>query len=212
MIEQELKDIWRNSSETERIRFDLSKLLIEMDQKMKHINKAILRRDRLEIGAAIFAIFMYGYLTYEIPFIVSKIAGILVIGALIYIIYKLRSNRKNKIAPNVVSTFREQLIAQKTFLKKQAEMLNSVLYWYVLPPFLTILLFIVGLGDPEAHNWSSKLTEILPMTMKSKIIFIVFMTLFNIFVVWLNKRAVAKTLTPLIERVERAQLQLDAEE
>ena len=53
MLEQELKEIWKNSSQKEKIKFETSRLLIDLKSKMDHIEKAIHRRDRTEIAASI---------------------------------------------------------------------------------------------------------------------------------------------------------------
>jgi hypothetical protein len=211
MLEQNLKDIWRNSSQIEKIKFDLSRLVIDLNAKMNKIDKAIRTRDIREIGASVIGIIMFGYFAIEVPFPVSKIACVLTIGWFIYIIFKLRKNRKIKIAIDMSTPFNEQLDSQRKNMVQEAKLLNSVLYWYVLPPFIMNILFVVGIGNPADYSWSPMILDMLPTTTNDKISILIFIALFNVFVVWLNKRAVRKSINPIIKDIETVQIQLQSE-
>ena len=211
MLEQELKEIWRGSSRAEQVKFDLSKLLIELNTTMKQMEKNILARDRRETVASLIGIPIFGYFAYAIPFPVTKIACILAIAIFCYIIYKLRSVRKQMPIPNMSLSFREQLEHRKEYILKQKKLLDQALYWYVLPPYLMNILFIIGLGDPEAYNWSSNLVEYLPFLFIEKLRLIIFLTIFYAWIVWLNRRAAKKAFPPVIADIEKVQRQLAME-
>jgi hypothetical protein len=208
MLEEELKEIWRGSSRADQVKFDLSKLLIELNATMKQVEKNIRARDRRETVASLIGIPIFGYFAYAIPFPVTKIACILAIAIFCYIIYKLRSVRKQMPVPNMSLSFREQLAHQKEYMIKQKKLLDQVLYWYVLPPYLMNIVFIFGLGDPEAYNWSSNLIAYLPIAFIEKIRIIIFLTIFYGWIVWLNRRAARKAFPPVIAEIERVQQQL----
>ena len=210
MIEEELRNIWKNAPETEKIKFDLSKLLIELNNKMNHIEKAIVARDRREIIASVVGIFWFSYFAYEIPFPITKIACVLIVFYFVYVIYKLRSVRKKSSSDhlNMSLSFREQLQQQKIFMTQQKNLLNSVLYWYVLPPFLMNILFIIGLGDPAIYNWEPMLIDLIPIQLHEKIRTIIILMIFYGYIVWLNRRAARIRYQPMIEDIERAQQQL----
>ncbi len=211
MVEQELKEIWRNSSQMENIKFDLSRLLMEFHKKAANLDKVIRKRDMREIGASVFGIILFGYFAYELPFWVSKVGCSLSIGWFVYIVYKFRNNRKTKLQVDLTLPFKVQLERQQKNIKQEAHFLNSVFYWYVLPPFIANLIIIFGAGDPSLYDWNPRL-DLLPITLESKITMICFLALFSGFVVWLNKRAVKKTLNPIIDEINRIQEQLDNEE
>ncbi len=212
MVEQELKDIWRNSSQVEKIKFDLSRLLIDLNNKATNLNKVIKKRDRREIIASVLASLLFMYLAYAVPFVIARIGCVLAIGAFTYLIFKLRNNRLLKKPIDLTLSFKDQLARQKQNMEQEARLLNNVFYWYILPPYIAQVVFIFGIGDPSAIGWDSSLLDHLPVTMAGKFRFITIISLFNIFVVWLNKRAVKKNIMPIIEEIDRLQQQLEKED
>ncbi|GAB5526181.1 MAG: hypothetical protein Roseis2KO_40530 [Roseivirga sp.] len=212
MLEQELKNIWKNSSQVEQIKFDLSRLVIDLDSKMKRIEKAIRSRDLREIGAALIVVPLFGYLAYEVPYPITRAAAILTILWAFFVIYKFRSVQKKRIKEDLSLSFRQQLANQKSNMMDQHRLIDTVLYWYVLPPFILNMLFVWSLGYPSDIEWSGNLINHLPMDTNNKIGFTIALAIFNAFVVWLNKRAVKKTLNPLIADIERVEQQLQNEE
>lgn len=212
MIEQELKNIWRNSSQVEKIKFDLSRLLIDLNDKATHLNNVIRKRDRREIIASAIGAIMFIYFAYEIPFIITKIGCLLSVSWFIYLVFKLRDNRRLKRPTDLTLPFKEQLENQRQNMEQEARLLNSVLYWYVLPPFIANIVFIFGVGDPTAFGWEPQLIDFIPVTMASKFSMIGFIALFSTFIVWLNKRAVKKTLNPIIQDIDRVQQQLETDQ
>ena len=212
MLEQELKDIWKNSSQVDKIKFDLSRLMIDLNRKLNEIERNIRSRDRRESGAAIVGVLIFAYFGYVIPFPITKIACILAIAWSVYVIYKLKSVQKYKRPVDISLSFREQLENQRIHISQQVKLLNSVLYWYVLPPFIMNIIFIMGLGDPQEYDWAPRLVHLIPVTLKAKLSMLGFIAAFNVFIVWLNKYTVRKTLKPLIKDIERVQHQLETEE
>jgi hypothetical protein len=211
MLEQNLKDIWKNSSRIEKIKFDLSRLVLDLNGKMKSIEKAIRTRDIREIGASVFGVLLFGYFAIEIPFPITKIASVLTIGWFIYIIFKLKKNKNTKVPIDMSASFNDQLDQQKNNMVQEAKLLNSVLYWYVLPPFILNIIFILGIGNPLDYNWSSWAMDVLPVELNDKVRLLTLIGLFNVFVVWLNKRAVKKSITPIIKEIETVQSQLQSD-
>ncbi|MFY0592971.1 hypothetical protein [Roseivirga sp.] len=209
MVEQELKNIWRNSSQMERITFDISRLLSDLNKRAKRLDQVIKNRDRREIAASIFGIAMFSYFAFAIPFLVTKIGAVLSVAWFVYIIFKFRHNRKTKAPVDLTLPYKEQLHRQRKNMEQEAAFLNSVLYWYVLPPLLANLIFIYGIGDPAVYDWDPGFFDFMPFTMKGKLSMSISVTLFSAFVVWLNKRAVKKTLTPIIEEINRIETQLE---
>jgi len=209
MLEQELKSIWKSSADADKIKFDLSRLMIDLKHKMDGLNKGIQNRDKREIAASIFGMLLFGYMATQIPFPITKAACIMTIGWFGYVIYRLRNAQKHKVTEDLSLSFKEQLVNQKKYMTHQGQLLDSVLYWYVLPPFILNVVFIMGLGDAAAYDWTPRFENILPETMNDKLRMLGFIALFNGFVVWLNKRAVKKQIKPAIQEIERVQLQLE---
>ncbi|OUS00971.1 hypothetical protein A9Q86_09495 [Flavobacteriales bacterium 33_180_T64] len=220
MLEQELKEIWKHSSETKKIKFETPQLLIDLNDKMKHIENSIKRRDITEIAASLFGMLIFGYFAYEIPFTLTKIACVLNILWFAYLIFKLKNNKRQKQLNDLNLPIHEQLDNQNKNMQTEAKLLNTVLYWYVLPPLFVNILFIFGFGDPIAYDWSPLIIETLsdknllhwlPISLKMKIIYISGALIFNVFVIWINKRTVIKRINPIIRDIERIQDQLKNE-
>lgn len=212
MFEQELRDIWKNSSEAERIKFDLSQLIMDLNKKMNQIEKDIRKRDRREIIASIIGIIMAMYLAYVVPFPISKAASLLCAIWFGYVIYKLRSTKKSAIPEDLTLPFRRQLEDQKANIQQQAQLLDTVLYWYVLPPYLVNVLFILGWGDPTAIGWDHFLAGMFSsLTLSGKLIALGFLAVFYGFIVWLNKHTVNVRYKPIIQDLDKLIHQLDSE-
>lgn len=212
MLEQELKNIWRNSSRAEKIKFDLSRLLIDLKGKMSHIERSIRKRDIVESLAAIFVILIFGYFAYVIPFVVTKVGSIFIMIWGGYLIYKLRHVKKHKLPIDQALSFREQLENQKAYMLQQARLLDTVLYWYLLPPFIGNIIFILGLGDPVEYGWSHIFAKILPIPLINKIGYLIFCAVLYAGILWINKHTVNKTFKPIIKEIERVQHQLESEQ
>lgn len=210
MIEQELKEIWKNSSQIEKIKFDLSRLMMDLENKTTKIERVIRRRDRTEIGTAIFAIPMFALFAYEIPFPISKVGIILSMFWFGYVIYRLKSVQKYKRPADLSSSFKEQLENQKFHLQKQFHLLNTILYWYLIPPFVFFSITIYGFGDPADYGWSNWVAnQIFPLSLTAKIANIVVCVLLYAAIYWMNISACRKTLSPVIKEIERVQSQLN---
>ncbi len=188
MIEEELIKIWQSSTEAERLKFKKSRLMIDLQSSSDRLHKSIKYRDLTEIITAIVMILIFGYITYTVPLIISKIAAILIILWLIYVIFRLRSSKKHKPSA-LTENYLDYLYKTKEYLHIQKKLLGSVLYWYILPPFIGIIVFLSGLWTiPETHN-TIILTAIGAVG-------------YGFFTYLLNKRKIKKEITPRLRKVD----------
>jgi len=212
MLEQELKDIWNNSSRTAQITIETSQLIEELNAKINGIQKKIRVRDTREISASVIGILIFSYLLYEIPFPMTKLACSFSIIWFSFVIYKFRKSKKQNAVTNLSLSIQEQLAYQETAMQQQVVFLSSAAYWYAIPPFITNLIFILGLGNPTDYNWINRIANsVLPLTDNMKVITLIGLAFFYGFTVWLNKRAITKGVKPLIENIEIVKQQLEKE-
>jgi len=212
MLEQKLKDIWNNSSQSRQISIETKKLTEELNTKINSIQKKIRSRDIREISASIIGILLFGYLLFEIPFPITKVACGVAIVWFVFIIGKFRKSKLQNTKTDFSLTVAEQLNNQKTMMLQQSGLLDSSLYWYAIPPFLMNFIFILGLENPIDYNWTNSIAEsLLPLTSNSKIITLIGLALFYAFTFWVNKRALDKDLKPTIESIEKMQQQIKNE-
>lgn len=210
MLEQELKNIWKNSAKIEKVKFDTSRLLIEINDRMTQLERGIRRRDRREIGTALVSIPVFAYIAYVIPFPLTKVGAILAILNFVYFIYRLRTNKKRKRPTQLDASFANQLENQKANLKEESRLLNTVEYWFLIPAFIPYCLSIIGLGNPADYDWNSDVARMFfPLPLSAKITSIVIAVVMFTLIIWVNKRVVKKTLKPMIADIENIQEQLE---
>lgn len=201
MEEQELKHIWNSSSKKEDITINTTQLINNFKQNMEHRERIVRRRDRREIIVAIIGIGIYGYIALRLPLSISSIAAIFVAISLGYIIYKLRSQRKSKYEQDLFLPLTEQLKNQKQFMLSQVKLLESVLYWYFLPFFISYMVYIWGAVNMDAYN-DGIVGLLLVTRLKSKIIVTLLMIALGIYIVRTNKRAAKINWKPLIKKID----------
>jgi len=212
MLEQELKDIWNNSSQSGQISIETKQLTEELSTKIKSFQKKIRSRDIREISASIIGILIFGYLLFEIPFPVTKVACSLAIAWFVFVIIKFRKSKLQNTKTDFSLTIAEQLNNQKTRMLQQSNLLDSALYWYAIPPFIMNFIFILGLENPIDYNWTNSVAEsLLPLTSNFKIVILIGLALFYAFTYWIHKRALNKDVKPTLESIEKMQQQIKNE-
>ena len=212
MLEQEIKDIWSNSSRTAKISIDTSQLVEELNTKVATIQKKIRIRDNTEIYASVIGILIFGYLSYEIPFPITKAACALSIIWFVFVIFKFRKSKIQNNKSNLHLSLTEQLEQQKVTMKLQLDLLDSATYWYTIPPFIINLIFIFGLENPSDYNWTNSIAEnILPLSMNLKIGTIIGLAMFYALTFWLNKRAIIREIKPLLNNIKTVEQQIKNE-
>jgi len=207
-MDQELKHIWKHFSENQNIQLDMKQLLRNFKSGMESRERIVRRRDRREIAGAIMGMLFFGYALFVYPYPVSKAGSVLGLISLCYLIYKLRSNRKSKYTQELFLSLKEELKNQKQFMLNQARLLNTVLYWMILPLFLAHVLFIWGIAKTEQPI---TIMEQLAIKWEMKLISTLVIGLLYGYIVWMNKRAAIVNWGPLLKQVENIQQQLKNE-
>lgn len=191
MLEDELKNIWQYSTKEVLVKFNTSRLLIDLDAKLETFDRTIKNRDRLEIGAAALVILFMGTTFFYTPQLLSKIGLLVGVCYGILVIYVLRNVKKFK-ADNYSLPMKAYLIKHQEYLIKQRNLLKNVLYWYILPPTVSVILFFMGKDMGYIHM----------------LLVIGIMT----FIYVINQRAVKKDFDPLIKKIGSAIKELETAE
>lgn len=187
MMEEELIKIWQSSSSQERVKFEKSRLMLNMQSSLDEIHKKIQYRDLREYIAVGIVIPVFTYYAYSVPNLLSKVASILIIGYALFVALKLRNAKKYKPSA-FTETYLEYLYKSKEYLLHQKQLLDSVIYWYILPGITLTMLFTLGLGVTD------RLKPILKVAIANVVIAIA--------VYYLNKRAVQKELNPRLSKID----------
>tara|TARA_R110001599_G_scaffold4032_3_gene21509 strand:- start:1381 stop:1971 length:591 start_codon:yes stop_codon:yes gene_type:complete len=188
MMEDELIKIWQSSPNQEKIKFEKSKLIIEVQSSLDRIQRSWKYMIIRETIAAIIAIPAFLFITYNVPYTISKIGSIWIVLAVIYILIRLKSAKKHK-PTDFTETYIDYLYKTKDYLNAQKKLLDTVLYWYVLPVFPGYVLILLGfIHIPEKRK----------IIIIAALAFVVMAILAYI----LNKRGVRKEFDPRLKKID----------
>lgn len=187
MIEDELVKIWQSSPNQERVKFEKSRLMIDVQSTVDHFHQKIKYRDLIEQFTGLLLIPVFAYHAYRVPFTLTKVASVLIILWIVYVIFRLQNAKKHRPSA-FTETYLEYLYKTRDYLNIQKQLLNNILYWYILPAMIAMFLFIAGPGI------AGRLQKVIKM--EAVFIAIGAATYF------LNKRAVKKQFVPRLEKID----------
>ena len=189
MIDDELIKIWQSSSNQERVKFEKSKLMIELQSSLKRLHRWWNYIELSETLLAVFGVLVSIFLLVTIPFILTKTAIGLVTICAIYLIIKYRGLKKFKPS-DLEENYLNYLKKNREYLKVQKKFLRTYYYWGIVPVYPIMLLFNISIWEKIPKN------------------FIVLLMLINIATIGigiygylLNKKRVKKEINPRIDRV-----------
>lgn len=186
MMEEELIKIWQSSPNQERIKYEKSRLMLEVHASLDKFHKAVKYRDLREQIAVAIVVPIFAIGAFIAPTIVSKIACVLIIAWAFYVLYQIRQAKKRK--PGTFSdTYLNYLYRTREYLHIQKYLLDNILYWYILPGVFLTMLFTVGLGIAD------RIKPIVKMAVLNVGL--------GVATYFLNKRAVTKEIMPRLNKV-----------
>ena len=196
MLENELKNIWKNSSKEELVKFNKSKLILDIDSTLEDFDKKIKKRNMVVMLASIYVIISFTIVFFWQPELLIKIACLIAIPLAIMQIYLMKKVKKYKI-DNYSLPLKEFLLKRQQYLIKERKLYDTtLLYWNILPFILIFTLFMIG--------WGLFGTE--------RIFYILFLTSFFVMLFLGYKWVVKKRFDPLIKKVEATIAELDSVE
>ncbi|MFK7812574.1 MAG: hypothetical protein AB8B59_08775 [Maribacter sp.] len=142
MMEEELIEIWKSSPNPERVKFEKSRLILEvqssLDRFYKLIRFAILR----EKIAGILIIFVFSAYVYFIPFALTKIASFIFALFGVWYVWTLNGLKKHK--PTVLSeNYLDYLKSYRHYIGILKKMSDQI-HWHLIFIILNMSLFIAG--------------------------------------------------------------------
>jgi len=188
MIEDELIKIWQSSNNQERLKFEKSKLMIEMQSSLERLHRWWKFIALLDIVAALIAIPAFTFIAFWVPFTTSKFAAVLIIIYMLNILIRLLGIKKFKPS-DLEGNYLEYLNKTRRYLEIQKNLLVSSVYWAYLPIYPILLLFLAGLWE-------------IPSKRPLIVIIYLAMVAMSIYGYFLNKSRVKNEINPRIERVD----------
>jgi uncharacterized membrane protein len=194
MIEDELIKIWQSSSKQELIKFEKSKLMIELQSSLKRLHRWWNYLELSESILAVLGVLLSILLFFKLPFIPIKIALALMIICAIYLIIKYQGVKKFKPS-DLEENYLNYLKKNREYLQTQKKFLKTYVYWGILPVYPIMLLFTISI-------WG-KVPAYLIILINVATIGI------GVYGYFLNKKRVKKEITPRISRVNELINQLE---
>ena len=187
-MEDELIKIWQSSPNQERVKFEKSRLMIDMQSSLGRLQRSWKYMIIRETVGVIIVIPAFIFIAYDVSFTLSKIGSIWTVLWAVYILIRLKSAKKHKPTA-YTETYLVYLYKTKQHLNVQKNLLDTILYWYILPLFPGMVLFLMGF----VH---------IPEKRKLIVITALGFVILAILGHFLNKRAVKKEFIPRLKKID----------
>lgn len=186
MHDNALKELWRAQSIEPAPALPSSTQLAEMAKRVSSLNRTLFWRDCRENIAALFVLACFGVYFFIIPAPLARVGSVIVIlWSLLVMAYPIwRKRRVPKAAPD--ASMMESLECELRKVEVEIGLLRSILWWYILPGTVGVMLFVAGLGS----------------SLTFKIVFALVVIALDAFIYWLNQVAVDKRLLPLKKELQ----------
>ncbi|MBC3541015.1 hypothetical protein ACFSC6_17185 [Rufibacter sediminis] len=195
MLDQDLKNLWQNARPQDQIHLNQHLLLQEVSQEAKTVDQKIRQRDRTEIAVALIMIPLFGLVAWRLPFPLTKLGAALVIPWCLLVIYQLKRARRHSVQ-NFSTPLVHYLHQYRRYLQDQIQLLKGVLFWYMLPFSVCLVLYFMGFSSSPAG---------LAM-------YVTFIVVMNVLIYFNNRNALKQDLEPLLEKVDRTIASLEKAE
>jgi len=188
----DLKQDWQKNIEQVSTSENLNEVINMLEKETTKIDKEIKRRDFLEISIAVLLIPVWILGLFISKGSIQTLGYIIAIASCIYIPYKLISAKK--ITAPKLSNIKTFLESEKQKIAQQKQLLESVVWWYIAP--LTISIVLITLGGTVNETG-------LPSMNDHLFIYYGCLVLLIVGIYFLNKRAAKKKFGPLLTNIEQ---------
>jgi hypothetical protein len=143
MMEEELIKIWQSSPNQERVKFEKSRLMVEVESHVVRFYKQIKNRDRVDMITIAPIIPVFTIYIFIVTSILSKIALACFVLWAIYMLIRIRKAKRNRM-DNFTGTYLEYLYNTRQLLLEQKQIRDAVLYTSIIPATAFTFLFFMG--------------------------------------------------------------------
>jgi hypothetical protein len=189
MTEEELIKIWQSSPNRERVKFEKSRLMAEMQASLGRVHGLIKFANRRATMATWIVVPVFTFYIFIVPFTLSKIASGLAVLLALNAFMRFRKAKKNE-PKDLTGTYLEYLHKTKIFLLVQKQLTDTALYWSNIPGISVCILFFIGFIESPLFTT----TGIIALCVGCIAI--------GIILYFLNKWWVAIHITPNLKKVD----------
>jgi hypothetical protein len=184
MNDDELKQLWQQ--QPLRDPPSAAQLISAMQKQTTQLRRIVDARDLREALACAVLMIVFGFFAYNEDAPIARLGSLMVIGSLIFIAWKLIYTRRSTPPAPPGATVVESLRAELNAVRAQSRLLGSVLWWYILPGMIGLLVGTWGMGiDPYTKTFCT-----------------LFYFAVDVFIYRLNQRARTKQLLPVETQLE----------
>jgi hypothetical protein len=194
MDEDSLKRLWRNTGSMQKIEINSEKLIESVSNKLSNMERMIKRRNRLEIFLAIVMLVLFVWWAIVVPILAVKIGSSIIGAACLLVVFRLTRARKVNLKQENVSDIKFELMVSLQLVKQEFNLLNTVLWWYLLPFFVGIVFIFYAY-----------LHSLLSFSIYTLIVVLIYG-----FIWYKNKRVAKDYLKPLEKNLTRILSELSA--
>lgn len=183
---------WQAQSAQPRVTINADLLFKEVQHNQQNFRATVFWRDFREVAIALLLIPVWFYMGAKLS---SPWTWYLTVPVLLWIagfmlVYRIRHKpTPGKAEDSLLHCVERSL----TELTDQIWLLRNIFWWYLLPPGLSILAFIIQIAWLHSHGWLDVLSHVAPT------VIVVFAT--YAFIYWLNLWAVRTKLEPRREEL-----------
>jgi hypothetical protein len=188
MNPDDFKQAWQTQTSQTRLTIDAELLLNEVRRNQRQFTCTILSRDIREVGVCLLLIPVWIYMGVKLS---SPWTWYLTVPVLVWIAgFMLVDRRRHtRRPPGPDEPLRRCVESSLAQVEHQIWLLRNVLWWYLLPPTLSLLAFFGQVAwQAREAGWLGALASFAMM--------VVFLAAVYGFIYWLNQYAVRTTLEP----------------
>lgn len=188
MEDSTLKQLWLDAGQQQKLEINTGKLIESIHHKVAVLENQIKKRNALEIIVSLFLILQFGWFLLTLPQTLGKVGAAIIIANCILVIFRLIYASKINVIENAALEINQHLKDSLQQVRKQIALLNTVLWWYLLPFFIGVICFYYS----------------FPVSFLGKGIYTLLIIALYYYIYYLNKRVVSKTLKPLEGSIVKA--------
>lgn len=187
MNHDDYQKAWQAQSAQPRVTIHADLLLKELQHNQRNFRAIVFWRDFREVAIAVLLIPIWFYMGAKLS---SPWTWYLTVPVLFWIagfmlVYRIRHKpQSGKLDDSLIRCVERSLIE----VTDQIWLLRNILWWYLLPPGLSMLAFILQIAWLHSHGWLDALAHVAPPVIA------VFAT--YAFLYWFNQYAVRTKLEP----------------
>ena len=199
MIEEELIKIWQSSPTQEQVKFNKSRLMIDVQSNLERFHSSMRWLYLRESLAAIIVIPIFISYVFFIPILLTQIASILIALwgiAILVLMHKLKKRKPEEHSMSYAAYLRKT----RDYLEIQKKLREKIILWYVGPCMAFCYLFMLGMMLENASDTNYIIGAAVYCLILGAVIYI------------LNKRSAKKFVAPKLEKVNGLLKTLEGDE